>query len=165
MDNLVILKGVILIIGGLILFFGISYFIYYIFNRFGKQKNGKIAGFVTFAFLILFTTCVNVISGFPSFFFKEYFFFKSSAVKELKQMDLVLYDDFKVLKNEIGGFTSYIHTFELKISKKDLQRLVGDKELNANKVMIEFEEINSNGWKKVIVDVEKNILTYEYIMD
>lgn len=148
MNNLVIFRGLILIIGGLTLFFGISYLIYVIFNKFGKRKTRKIVGSGFFSISILFTA--YVISGFPFLFFENYLFFNSSAKKELKQMDLVLYDDFKILENEIGGFTSYNHIFKLKISEKDTQRLVKNKVINANnRVMVRFKVLNSYAWKKV----------------
>ena len=155
MDDFLIFWGIILLIG-LILFFGIPYLTYFIFKKFGKRKIGKIVGIVIFTVFVLFTTYVA---------YEDYFFFKSSARKELKEMDLVLNDDFEILKNESGGFTDYYHIFELKISEKDATKLLGNKYLNSKEVTIKHTDLESNIWKEVRIDTEKYILTYEYIIN
>lgn len=138
----------------LTLFFGIPYLTYFIFKKLGKQKLGKILGLATLSVFVLLTIYA---------IFEDDFFFKSSARKELKKLDLVLKDDFQILKNESGGFNDYYHIFELKISDKDEKRLVGNENLNSKVLSIRHKFLESDGWIEVKIDTEKNILTYQYL--
>lgn len=155
MDDFLIFWGILLLIG-LILFFGIPYFTYYVIKKIGKPRIGKILGIGIFVLFISFATYV---------IFEDYFFFKSSARKELKKMDLILNDDFEILKNESGGFTDYYHIFELKLSQNDIKRLTEDKNSENNPVTIAKKNIEINIWKTIKIDVEKQILIYEYVVN
>lgn len=137
------------------LFIGIPYLIFFIFKKFGFRKTGKKVGFIIF---LIFCCAAIYVS------FEDYFFFKFSARKELKALDLELTDDFEILKNESGGFTDYYHIFELKISDKDTNRLLANKDLSDNSVLIKYVEIESNVFKEVRINTDNNILTYEYVI-
>lgn len=119
-------------------------------------KTGKVIGIGVFTIFTCFSTYI---------IFEDHFFFKNSARKELKEMNLVLNDDFEILKNESGGFTDYYHIFELKISQNDLNRLIENKNLKNNTIIVAWKEIGTNTWKKVKVDTENRILTYEHIIN
>jgi len=155
MDDFLIFWGLVLLIG-LILFLGIPFLTFFVLKKLGKPKIGKIIGLGILAVFVFFTTYV---------IFEDYFFFKSSARKELKQMDLVLNDDFEILKNESGGFTDYYQIFELKISEKDMNRLTENKKSETNPITIARKDIESNVWKIIKVDTENHILIYEYIIN
>ncbi len=155
MDDFLIFWGIVLLIG-IILFFGIPFLIFYVFKKLGKPKVGKIIGAGIFTIFLSFSIYV---------FFEDFFFFKNSARSELQEMDLVLNDDFEILKNESGGFTDYYHIFELKISQNDLNRLTKNKDLKINQITIVRKEIDDNSWKEIKVDTENKILIYEYIIN
>lgn len=56
--------------------------------------------------------------------FEDQFFFKSDAIEKLKEHNVELKDDFKILSNESGGFMDYFHQFRLTISPADKERLI-----------------------------------------
>jgi hypothetical protein len=155
MDNFSFFWGITLLIG-LILFFGIPYLTYFTFKTLGKPRLGKVIGLVILTVFLLFTIYVT---------FEDYFFFKYSARKELKELDLILNDNFEIIKNESGGFKDYYHIFELKISHKDVERLIESKDLTTKVVTIRLKNFENNVWKEVKIDIEKDILTYEYIIN
>jgi hypothetical protein len=152
MDFLIFWGLILLLV--LILFFGIPYLTYFIFKKLGKRKLGKTLGLGIFSLFVLLSIYV---------IFEDDFFFKSSARKELKELDLILKDDFQILKNESGGFNDYYHIFELKISDKDEKRLVENENLNSKVLIIRHKFLESHGWIEVKIDTQKNILTYEYL--
>ena len=161
MDNQVLVKGLILLVGIIVLISGISYLVYCFFKRKNKQRISKIVGFGMFSVSIICT--LYVMFGFLFLYLKIIIFLKNTAVKNLKQVDISLDDDFKVLENEIYKFTSYSHTFKLKISNNDANKLIENKKVNTSKqVLVRFQGINAYNSKKVIVDIEKNILIYRY---
>jgi len=154
-NGFIIVFGILLLIG-LVLFFGVPFLIYFIFKECKKPRTGKVVGLGVLIFFLLITTYT---------IFEDQFFFKSSARNELKKMGLVLNDDFEIIKNESGGLKDYYHIFELKISDNDLNRLIGNRKLDSRTVTIVREDIESNVWKEVKLDVTKSILTYEYIIN
>lgn len=155
MDDSLIFWGLILLIG-VILFFGIPFFVFYVLKKTGKPKIGKILGIGIFILFISFFTYV---------IFEDYFFFKSSARKELKELNIVLNEDFEILNNESGGFTDYYHIFKLKISKSDVYKLTENKDVKNNPITIVKIYIESNIWKEIKINTENKILTYEYIIN
>lgn len=155
MDDFLLFWGIILLVG-VIIFFGIPYVIFYILKKIGKPKVGKIIGTGILLVFIFFTTYV---------FFEDYFFFKSSATYELKQMNLVLNDDFEIIKNESGGFTDYYQVFELKISEQDVNRLTKNKYSKSELITVSKKVIESNILKQVKIDTAKRVLIYEYFVN
>ena len=121
-----------------------------------KPKTGKIIGISVFVVFISTTIYIS---------FEDYFFFKNSARKELKQVNLVLNDDFKIIKNESGGFTDYYHIFELKISDNDLERLIENQMNDTETITIIHQDIEKNSWKEVRINRKDNILIYEYTIN
>jgi len=155
MDDTLIFYSLILLIG-LILFFGIPFLIFFILKKLRKPKTGKIIGISVFVVFISTTIYIS---------FEDYFFFKNSARKELKQVNLVLNDDFKIIKNESGGFTDYYHIFELKISDNDLERLIENQMNDTETITIIHQDIEKNSWKEVRINRKDNILIYEYTIN
>ncbi len=163
MDNLVLLKGGLFIALGIFFLLLFSYLFYLIFKKYKKPKIGKISGI--FVFIFLSFTIGILIRGFPFLFFENYLFFKKDVHQALGKLNLVLSDDFKILDNNISSFTSYIHTFRLEISEKDVNRLIKDNEFDSkksNRVLIRWE-ITKDYAKKVVLNIERNTLYYEYI--
>jgi len=140
----------------ILLFFGIPYLLFYIFKRFGRKKLGKIIGLSVFLIFSFFTTYVV---------FEDYFFFNYSATKELELVEVILTDDFTILKNESGGFTDYYHIFELEISENDVRRLIGNRVSESEDIVIKQIDLDINVFKIVSINPNKRILTFEYIIN
>lgn len=94
---------------------GIIYFTYWLPKKLGKKIIGLwLSGILTVGLLILIITTV----------FDDQFFFKSDAKEKLKEQNVELMDDFKIVSNESGGFMDYFHQFRLTISPADRERLI-----------------------------------------
>lgn len=76
-------------------------------------------------------------------------------------MNLVLNDDFEILKNESGGFTDYYQVFELKISEQDANRLTKNKYSDTDLIIVTQQEVKNKAWKLVKVDTRKRVLIFE----
>jgi|GEM_PF-3249760 len=139
-----------------LLYFGIPFLIYLTSKSFGKIKLGKILGVSAFTLLVLFTTYIVL---------EDYFFFKFSAQNELSNLDIRLDEEFEIVKNESFGIRDYYHSFELKISKKDVKKLIQNKDLSSQIVIIKHKDLDRNIWKEVSVDTSSNILKYTYIIN
>tara|TARA_B110000240_G_scaffold194322_1_gene241746 strand:- start:1536 stop:2108 length:573 start_codon:yes stop_codon:yes gene_type:complete len=112
--NPYIIYILILIIIVLILI-GIIYLGYWIPKKMGKRKIG---------ILISRILAIGIILMILSFIFEDNLFFKSDAKEFLEEQKIELNDNFKILKNESGGFMDYYHKFELEISLDDKNRLI-----------------------------------------
>lgn len=154
MNDFSLFWGIILLIG-VIIIFGIPYTVFFILKKIGKPKLAKIIGSGTLIVFLFFTTYVV---------FEDYFFFNSSAKNELKRMNLVLNDDFEILKNESGGFTDYYQVFELKISEQDANGLTKNKYSDTDLIIVSQQEVKNNAWKLVKVDTRKRVLIFEYFV-
>jgi hypothetical protein len=152
--NVLLISLIILFI--ILLYFGIPFLIYLAFKTFGKRKLGKILGVSAFTILILFTTYS---------IFEDYFYFKFSAENELNKLDVHLDEEFEILKNESYGIRDYYHSFELKISKRDVKKLIQNKDLSSQYVIIKHMDLDRNIWKEVSIDTSSNILKYVYIIN
>lgn len=94
---------------------GIIYLSYWLPKRFGKRKLGLwISGILTTGMVVLIF----------AYIFDDVFFFKSDVVKKLSEHSFELQDDFKITRNESGGFKDYYHQFEITISPQDKERLI-----------------------------------------
>ena len=114
MDSFVIFWGLsILLFISIIV--GLIYLAYWLPKRLGKRKLGlRLSGILTVGLLILIMATV----------FEDQFFFKSDAKEKLKEHNVELVDDFKIVSNESGGFRDYFHQFKLTISLTDKERLI-----------------------------------------
>lgn len=114
MDSFVIFLGLsILLFISIIV--GLIFLAYWLPKRLGKRKLGLwLSGILTVGLLILIMATV----------FEDQFFFKSDAKEKLKEHNVELVDDFKIVSNESGGFMDYFHQFKLTISLTDKQRLI-----------------------------------------
>lgn len=94
--------------------FQIIFISYWTFRAFNRRKTGQIVTLVlTIAFVLLLMQ--------P--WISDWTFTKKDANKILAFHNLKLRDDFKILKNETGGFKDYYETFTLKLSDDDFNRI------------------------------------------
>ncbi len=94
--------------------FQIIFLSYWIFNFYGKNKIGKIISGILIFLMIMLTL---------SPWINDWMFNSKDAKRLLAIQNLYLKEDFKIIKNESGGFTDYAHTFKLKISEADKNRI------------------------------------------
>jgi len=104
----------IIFIWPIIIMFQIIFISYWTFSAFDKKKTGLvIATILTVGFLLI------IMQPWIS----DWTFRKKDATKILSFHNLELKDDFKILKNEAGGFRDYYETFTLKLSDNDFNRI------------------------------------------
>ena len=108
------LDFLVIFIWPLIAIFQIIFIIYWSFRIFGKRKIGKIVAIVLSIAVLLFLMQPWI---------SDWTFNKKDVKKILAFHSLELRDDFKILKNESGGFRDYYETFTLKLSDKDFNRI------------------------------------------
>jgi hypothetical protein len=120
---------VILVLLGLFLL-TISIVLFFFFKKRGNLKLG-----------ILFSGVLSsiVIVPFLFFVFESEFYFKSDAKEDLKLINIVLKDNFKIVFNKIVGVTDYYQTTYLKISNEDKKRVI-----NAIKNAQNFKALESD---------------------
>lgn len=94
---------------------GLIYLAYWIPKRLGKRKLGLwLSGiFIAGVFILVMATAFN-----------DKLFFESDAKEKLKEHNIELIDDFKIVSNESDGFMDSFHHFVLKISPSDRERLI-----------------------------------------
>ncbi len=162
MDNLVFLKGILWIALGFLILLLVSYSVYLILKKHRKTKIGKKIAIILFVILSFITG--NMIAMFPVDFYNNFFFFKNDVRHILEESDVVLYDDFKILDNEISEITSQIHTFTLKISEQDEKKLIKNSkdEVFNNRILIKWND-KYGGDEKIILNTKTHTLYYEYI--
>jgi hypothetical protein len=116
------LEYLVIFIWPLIVIFQIVFITYWTFGIFGRKKRGKIAVIIlTFFFiLILMQPWIS-----------DWTFSKKDVRKILSFHTIKIKDDFKILKNESGGFRDFYETFTLKISDADFNRI--SKEIKTSK--------------------------------
>ncbi|ROI10336.1 hypothetical protein EGI11_00025 [Chryseobacterium sp. H3056] len=94
--------------------FQLIFITYWTFRYFGKKTAGRIATILlTIAFLLL------ILSPWIS----DWTFSKKDVKKILSYHSIELKDDFKIIRNEAGGFRDYYETFTLKLSDKDFENI------------------------------------------
>lgn len=106
---------IIILIGILLLSFGIVYFSYWIPKKFENKK----LGFILFRILIL-----GIVLLILAFIFNDSLFFKSDVKEYLSFQNIELKDEFQIKDNESSGFRDYYHKFELEISESDKHRVI-----------------------------------------
>ena len=129
MDSFVIILGL-----SFLLFISIIvaliYLAYWLPKRLGKRKLGFwLSGILTVGLLTLIMVMV----------FEDQFFFKSDAKEKLKEHNIELIDDFKIVSNESGGIMDYFHQFRLTISPVDRERVI-DQIKSANNYQDEVQD-------------------------
>lgn len=108
------LDFLVIFIWPLIIMFQIIFISYWTFTAFNKKKTGLLLSTIlTIGFLLL------IVQPWIS----DWTFSKKDATKILSVHNLELKDDFKILKNEAGGFRDYYETFTLKLSDSDFNRI------------------------------------------
>jgi len=100
----------VILIWPLILGTQIIFIVYWAFRLFGRKKVGTIVTLVI-AGLFLLIAMQPWIS--------DWMFNKKDAKEILSYHGFELKNDFKILKNESGGFRDYYHSFTLEISDSD----------------------------------------------
>jgi ABC-type transport system involved in multi-copper enzyme maturation permease subunit len=116
--------GMILIYGLILLFIfsviGIGLFIY---SRKKKSKIGLAISIliVLLVILSLFTNTIDEVS-----------ISKKDIVSDLRHINIVLKDDFKITKNNVTGMPERIQETEIKISQKDKDRIINEIKHSAN---------------------------------
>ena len=108
------LDFLVLFIWPLILAIQIIFISYWTFRLFG-QKTIASFSVVILIFIFLFIALQPWIA--------DWTFTKDEAREILSYHNITFRDDFEILRNESGGFTDYTHSFTLKISPSDFQRI------------------------------------------
>ena len=109
------LDFLIIFIWPIIVVFQIVFIIYWIFRVYGKRRLGTIIALILAVIFIL-------IAMQP--WISDWTFNKKDVRKILLFHGFELKDDFKILRNESGGFRDYYETFTIKLSDKDYQQIV-----------------------------------------
>lgn len=115
----------IIFIWPLIIVFQIVFLTYWTFRNYKRPKTANIS-------VILLTLMFFTIAIYP--WIIDWTFSKKDAKEMLSWHKIELKDDFKIVKNESGGFTDYSHSFALKISKSDYN-FIADKIRSSNKYL------------------------------
>ena len=127
------LEFLVIFIWPFILAFQIAFLTYWIFRVFKRPKTGKYVTLsLTFGFILLFM----------SPWISDWTFSKNDARKLLAEHNIELKDDFKILKNESGGFMDYAHTLKIQISESDKIRIA--KKIRESKGFLEFKDYNKD---------------------
>ena len=108
------LDFLVIFIWPIIIMFQIIFILYWAFSAFNKKKTGLVvAAILSIGFLFL------IMQPWIS----DWTFSKKDVNKILSFHSVELKDDFKILKNEAGGFRDYYETFTLKLSDNDFNRI------------------------------------------
>ena len=142
----------------------IPYIIYRILIPTTTKKKAKIIAYLL-SIIIGFIPIVYIISVF--FVFPLEYFSKNEARDLLKINDIILNDDFKIIKNNKEGLTDYAHIFELKISENDIQKL--SEKFNSNTEsnfisLINISDKKNSSRKTVNIIKDEKILKYSFII-
>jgi len=107
---------VIIFVVFLLIFSGIAYLAYFLFKKGGYPKIGKVlAGLIGAVFIVMATLII----------FEDQLFSKSDAIELLSEQEIQLHDDFELINNEsMSAIGDYYHTFTLRISETDRERLI-----------------------------------------
>ena len=97
-----------------IIIFEVVFIVYWTLRLFGKRRSGKIiALMLTVVFLLI------ILSPWIS----DWTYNKKDVKKVLSFHGIELKDDFKILRNESGGFRDFYETFTIKISDNDFYNI------------------------------------------
>lgn len=100
----------------------------------------------------------------------DWTFSKNDLRELLAKHTIELQDDFKILKNESGGFMDYAHTLEIQILDADKSRI--EKKIRASKGFIKTEDFlkdfsneNYQTFEKLNFETENSLNQEYYIKD
>ncbi len=142
------LDFLVIFIWPLIVVFQIVFITFWTFRLFGKKKAGLI---VSLSLTALFTLIILQ----P--WIDDWTFNKNDVLKILTFHNIGLKDDFKILKNEAGGFRDYYETFTLKLSDNDFNRIADQikKSQNYKGTFSDYSNLPSANYKSIdTVDFE-----------
>ncbi len=108
------LDFLVIFIWPLILMFQLVFICYWCFRLYNKKKVGLIVA-------LTLTTVFTFIVLQP--WISDWTFNKKDVREILSFHNIDLKDDFKILKNEAGGFRDFYETFTLKLSDEDFKRI------------------------------------------
>lgn len=151
MDSFVVFWGLsILLFISIII--GLIYLAYWFPRRLGKRKLGIwLSGTLTTGILTLFSAII----------FEDKFFFRSDVKEILKEHNIELQDDFKIISNDSGGFLDYFHQFDLTISSKDKKTLI-EKIVSSHNYQDEIQEMFDLRYGKLRYSDHDTVFTANY---
>jgi energy-coupling factor transporter transmembrane protein EcfT len=127
------LEFLVIFIWPFLLVFQITFLTYWTFRICNRPKTGKyISSILTLGFILL---CMSP-------WISDWTFSKNDALKILAEHNIELKDDFKILKNESGGFMDYAHTLKIQISDSDKSRIA--KEIRESKGFLEVVDFKKD---------------------
>jgi hypothetical protein len=127
------LEFLVIFIWPFILAFQIIFLTYWTFRVFKRPKIGKyVSSFLALCFILL---CMSP-------WISDWTFNKNDVRKLLAEHNIELKDDFKILKNESGGFMDYAHTLKIQISDSDKSRIA--KEIRESKGFLKIVDFKNN---------------------
>lgn len=129
------LDFLVLFIWPLIIAFQIIFLTYWTFRNSGKQKIG-----VFLAVALIIMLIITILQPWVV----DWTFSEEEAKEMLSWHGIELKDDFKIVENESGGFTDYVQTFTLELSKSDFNRVATDIRTSNN--FIGFILESNNEW-------------------
>lgn len=143
--------GIFLIFTGIVILaltIGIVWLCFWIPKNFGYPKFGKYLSTIIGVLIAIFVV---------SEIFKDELFSKNDAKELLKEQKIVLIDEFELTENEsMSGIGEYYHTFTLKITNQDKNKIIHEiqksKNYNSNLKMENYfknREDYYNGPKRI----------------
>ena len=129
------LDFLVIFIWPLILGIQIIFIFYWAFRLYGRKKIGTISALIISGFFLLI-----IMQPWIS----DWTFNKRDAQKILTYHGFNLNDNFKIIRNESGGFRDYYHSFTIEISDSDYQTI-------AKTIR------NSNNYQGLITDLTKQL--------
>lgn len=119
---------VILLIAGILILVaiitGIVWLCFWIPKNFGYPKFGKY-----FSILIGILIAIFILTE----FFEDELFSKNDAKELLKEQNIVLIDEFELIQNKsMSGIGDYYHTFTLKITSYDKNKIISEIQKSKN---------------------------------
>jgi len=141
---------------------GLGLLLYFITKKLGYSKTAK---YLTIIYgLIVLTIGIYIL-------FEDHFFTKNNAKELIEEQNLILIDDFELVKNEsMSAIGDYYHTFTLNISEHDkkdaIKRIKSSNNFKIGYTTIEnllIQEHDRYFGKKIIQNYEtKNSFVREY---
>lgn len=134
------LEFLVIFIWPLIFMFQIVFISYWSFIALNKKRIGQVLALIlSVGFLLL------IIQPWIS----DWIFSKKDAAKILSFHNLELQDDFRIVKNEAGGFRDYYETFTLQLSDNDFNRITETirNSKNYKGLVIDYSTIRSLDFK------------------
>lgn len=117
------LDFLVIFIWPVIIIFQIIFISYWSFTAFNKKKTGLITSTIL---------TVGIFFLIMQPWISDWTFSKKDATKILTFHNIELKEDFKILKNEAGGFRDYYETFTLKLSDNDFNRIAQTIKISKN---------------------------------